>query len=846
MMSVNVTFNGNSYVLPTNSERGWGTNVTNYLVALASGALTPSNFTQGIRTDANVSVSVLTSDNIVRLSEASSELTVTLPTGTDGRIITLIDEGTSRRNIVITGVDTVDSHKNIIVLAYDTSAWIVLENIPANISQDAIEIAEALATPSLPAADSFITSDDAGVISYTGKAQYDDVITTVDNFLSTSLSDAHAIVQRDASGVIVTTQQDDAILLPSGNDAARPTPETGMFRYNSTSNKLEFYDGSAWVKSYSDPQFDTASGEAYELVSRDASGAIRSVASTDAVKFPVGTTAQRPTPETGMHRYNSDTGKVEYYNSTEWKVLGSQDESGSSLGDLNDVNVPTPSDGQLLKYDDASGKWIAGSGFPEVDDDNGVYGRKFGEWVLIVGIQTPSITSPTDSTTINDVSPVITGSTFTSSGVISETHDKSYIQIATDDAFTSLLVDDEWDTGDLTEYTVTGTSLPEETEVYIRIKYESTEGKVSEWSNTVQVNTGLGVQLSSPSDEASVGVTEGENLTLELVNTFVETHNSTDWELATDESFTSIVFSSYDDTTNKTSIDVDVDTYLSVDTFYWRARVNYGSPASDSEWSPTYEFTITGVNPAAGTTYLLTSGTSWTAAGATAYNIKVELWGGGGGGGDGNTYSTGFNGGTTSMFSFSATGGTGGTGTSNSNAPGGFGSGGNVNYTGGRGGASSTGSDDGIGGGGGGAASDYGNGGAGGNAGSNGSAGASGGGAGGKTTTPDGAAGGGGAGYNGGSSAGYFGGTGSGTDRSGGSAGETLSSYEGGDGGTGGGGGGGRGYINSSGGAGGGYSRKNSVSVTGGTSYTYSIGSGGNGGGAGGNGGRGQIIITVL
>jgi hypothetical protein len=42
------------------------------------------------------------------------------------------------------------------------------------------------------------------------------------------------------------------------------------------------------------------------------------VGGTGAIKMPVGTTAQRPTPATGMIRYNSTIGVTEYYNGTEW------------------------------------------------------------------------------------------------------------------------------------------------------------------------------------------------------------------------------------------------------------------------------------------------------------------------------------------------------------------------------------------------------------------------------------------------------------------------------------------------------------------------------------------------
>lgn len=39
----------------------------------------------------------------------------------------------------------------------------------------------------------------------------------------------------------------DYFQLPVGTTAQRPTGQTGMLRYNSTTNTLEYYNGSAWV-----------------------------------------------------------------------------------------------------------------------------------------------------------------------------------------------------------------------------------------------------------------------------------------------------------------------------------------------------------------------------------------------------------------------------------------------------------------------------------------------------------------------------------------------------------------------------------------------------------------------
>ena len=56
---------------------------------------------------------------------------------------------------------------------------------------------------------------------------------------------------------------------------------------------------------------------------------------TDAVKLPVGTTAQRPAvPSTGDTRFNTTTGKLEFYNGSSWKNTQEQISTGLLLYDV--------------------------------------------------------------------------------------------------------------------------------------------------------------------------------------------------------------------------------------------------------------------------------------------------------------------------------------------------------------------------------------------------------------------------------------------------------------------------------------------------------------------------------
>jgi hypothetical protein len=102
---------------------------------------------------------------------------------------------------------------------------------------------------------------------------------------------------------------------------------------------------------------------------------------------------------------------------------------------------------------------------------------------------------------------------------------------------------------------------------------------------TITVNA---AGISTPTNTSpATGATDQSGPTLTLTSSafawvgLTDTHASSDWEMATDSGFATIVDSSYADTTNKTAWTADV---AVSSTYYWRVRYN-GASGRVSAWS---------------------------------------------------------------------------------------------------------------------------------------------------------------------------------------------------------------------------------------------------------------------
>ena len=234
---------------------------------------------------------------------------------------------------------------------------------------------------------------------------------------------------------------------------------------------------------------------------------------------------------------------------------------------------------------------------------------------------TPSITAPANNATGQLANTAFTSSAFAvSSGV--DTHVSSDWQIATDVGFTNIIASVAADTGNKTTWTPGG--LPANTVLYARVRYNGSYTGVSAWSSTIAITTKntydsapVTPSITAPANNAT---NQGPNVSFTgssfTVNTGSETHLSTDWEVATDAGFTSIVKSSYNDTVNKTTWTANS---LAVNTTFY-ARVRYkGATIGLSAWSSTIIFTTKQSYSSAPNTPSITTPTN------NATNIGAQL-----------------------------------------------------------------------------------------------------------------------------------------------------------------------------------------------------------------------------
>jgi hypothetical protein len=182
-------------------------------------------------------------------------------------------------------------------------------------------------------------------------------------------------------------------------------------------------------------------------------------------------------------------------------------------------------------------------------------------------------------------------------------------------------------------------SLPVNTLLYVRARYKDSDGIYGDWTPTISFTTRGAFDsvntpsITSPSNNATNVNYENPTFTSSVFATSGGSynHNSSSWQISTNENFTSTISSSVDDISNKTSWTPSIT--LSFETSYYVRVRYYNSSLGYSDWSSAVFFTTAALQ---GESVYTTPGSyQWTAP-TDVTSVSAVVIGGGGGGGGGH------------------------------------------------------------------------------------------------------------------------------------------------------------------------------------------------------------------
>ena len=205
-------------------------------------------------------------------------------------------------------------------------------------------------------------------------------------------------------------------------------------------------------------------------------------------------------------------------------------------------------------------------------------------------INTPAITSPLEDASLLAPNVSFTSDAFGVTGT-TDTHEGSDWQLATDAAFSNIVSSVSNDGINKTSWSLS--NLLPGTSYYARVRYKGISTGYSNWSNVVNFTTQTAyVNVPSILSPVNNSIDLGPNVTFTgsifAASGGTDTHEGSDWQLATDAAFSNIVSSVTNSGVDKTNWSVSG---LLVDTVYY-ARVRYkGFIMGYSNWSNISTFT---------------------------------------------------------------------------------------------------------------------------------------------------------------------------------------------------------------------------------------------------------------
>lgn len=251
------------------------------------------------------------------------------------------------------------------------------------------------ATNSATSATNSATSATASATSATAAATSETNAATSETNAATSATaasnSATSAASSAASALAAFDNFDDTYLGPKASD---PTVDNdgdpltgGDLYYNTTSNVMKVYTGSAWVIAYvpgdaanitSTATGDVAATNVQDAIAELDTEKVPRTSTTGSAKLPVGTTAQRDgSPAAGMIRYNTTTSSFEGYGSAWGAIGGGATGGGTDSWALEHDNTVTTS------YTISTGKNVVSAGPLTINSGATVTVPSGSTWVIV-------------------------------------------------------------------------------------------------------------------------------------------------------------------------------------------------------------------------------------------------------------------------------------------------------------------------------------------------------------------------------------------------------------------------------------------------------------------------------
>lgn len=245
----------------------------------------------------------------------------------------------------------------------------------------------------------------------------------------------------------------------------------------------------------------------------------------------------------------------------------------------------------------------------------------------------PTITVPVHAETMPE-NGIFRTSAFATSPEDGNTHDSTDWQFASDAAFTSIVYQSLSDSSNLESITVPAMTFTVGNDYYVRALHRGTTYGESPYATAVKFTVGASVTITTPSIAAPTSGSSfaaGQSFTSSAFATSPassDDHYSSDWQIASDSGFSTVVIESLADTTNLTSYPVPLTGLTIGNTYYVRVRHN-GRKAGASSYSAGVDFVAA---VPAGQQEWTTPGTSTFIVPAGVTSICGLVVGGGAGG----------------------------------------------------------------------------------------------------------------------------------------------------------------------------------------------------------------------